>query len=158
MKPFINSSDGVPDWNKMKINVKKYDSLGEETFRIYRPIIVFKYNIEPALKRDPDWNKILAIIKKQNAGKGEEFLVGSSVVFYLNSGLNLPGTSNDFKNFMASATYYFKHYYSYLTADPLNTWAWTVFQKSSDSQELTRALVWSDSCLKLSPKSDARLF
>ena len=155
--PYVNSRNGGPDWSKMELNSKKYDSLGEEAYKTHKPGIVFTSAIEPALKKDPDWSKILPVIKKQHAGKGEEFLVGSSVVYYLNSGL-VSGASNDCKNFMASATYYFQKYYSHLTADPLNTWAWTIFQRSADKKELSTALVWSDSCLKLSPKPDAGYF
>jgi thioredoxin-related protein len=157
LMPNLNSKNGEPDWDVMQSNVKKYDSLGEDTYRIYKPGIIFKSAIEPTLKRDPDWNKILPVIKRQHAGKGEEFLVGSSVVYYLNSGLE-SGASNDCKNFMLAATYYFKNYYSYLTADPLNMWAWTVFQRSSDIKELERALIWSDSSLKLSLKPNAGYF
>jgi len=154
IKPYMNTKNGGPDWAKMETNVKSYDSLGMETYQIYKPGIIFNSTIKPALDKDPTWTKILLLIKNQHAGNGQEFLVGSSVVYYLNAGL-VAGTSKDCTNFMAAATYYFKNYYSYLTADPLNTWAWTVFQRSMDKSELEKALVWSDSCRKLSFEKNA---
>jgi len=154
MKPYVSSKNGKPDWTIMKTNMKKYGMLGNEAFKTYKPHILFKTEIEPALIIDPDWEKTLVLIKKQNAGKGEEFLVGSTIVYYLNNRLG-SSNSEECKNFMASAIYYFKNYYSYLTSDPLNTWAWTVFQRSKEKNDLERALVWSDSSLKLSPKPNA---
>ena len=128
IKPYEFSNKGMPDWAKIKSNLKKYGRLGEETLLNYKPRILFKAEIEPALKADPDWKKVFALIKKQNAGIGEEFLVGSSVVHYLNNGL-LSGNSKDFGNFLGAATLYFKKYYSYLSAGALNNWAWTLFEK-----------------------------
>jgi len=150
MKPYESTNNGKPDWTKMKTNVKKYGMFGEDAFEVHRTQILFKTEIEPALKIDPNWDKIFTLIKKQNAGNGEEFLVGSSIVYYLNDGM-LPGHSKDYKNFLHAATLYYKKYYSYLSADPLNNWAWTLFERSTDKNELDMALIWSESCLKKSP-------
>lgn len=147
MKPYVTCKNGKPDWAKMGKNVKKYGTLGEEAFKSHKSIILFKTEIEPALKIDPEWNKIFALIKKQNTGKGEEFLVGSSIIYYLNDGM-LPGHSKDYKNFLSAATLYYKKYNSYLSANPLNDWAWTLFERSMDKNELITALIWSDSCIK----------
>jgi thioredoxin-related protein len=157
MKPYISSKNGKPDWEKMKKEVMKYGALGDEALKAYIPNILFKTEIEPALKIDPDWDKAFALIKKQNVRNAEEFLVGSSIVYYLNNGLGA-GNSGNCKNFLGATTLYFKKYYSFLSADPLNTWAWMVFERSSDMNVLTTALIWSDSCLKMSPSPNANYY
>jgi len=155
IKPFITSNDGQPDWEIIKANLTKYGTAGQEAYDFYKPQLTFDAIIKPALKSDPNWRKIFPLIKNQNAGKGQELLVGCSVVYYLNDGL-IFGKAKNLKNFIAAAVCYDKNYSSFLTSDPLNTWAWTIFELSSERKELTKALSWSSRSIKISVKPDGR--
>ncbi|HEX9512828.1 MAG TPA: thioredoxin fold domain-containing protein [Puia sp.] len=156
IKPYEKSKNGKPDEKKIEANIKKYGALGHETYTVFKPRIIFKLEIEPALKANPDWNKIQPIIKKQNAGKGEEFLVGSSIIYYLN-GLDITRTEKNCKNLIGAASVYIKKYPSFLRADPLNTWAWLVFEHSSKKSELSTAISWSKRAVEAEPNDLAYL-
>jgi hypothetical protein len=156
IRPFEHSKDGKPDWAQMEKMVAQYGELGKETLAGHRAPILFNSEIAPELKKDPDWNRMYLRIKQLHAGKGEEFLVGSSIVYYLNAGL-LAGTENDCSNFMAAARLYFKQYYGFLSPEPMNLWAWTVFQRSSKRSELLSALNWSDSSIRRTAETNGNL-
>jgi len=156
MKPYITSKNGKADWQTIEANCKKYGVLGQETYTDFKPGMIFKSEIEPALKADPDWNKIFPLIKKQNAGKGEEYLVGSSIIFYLNGIINYH-TEKNCKNLVAAATVYVDNYPSFLSAENLNNWAWTIFERSSRKYELNKALLWSRRAVELASDDPANI-
>lgn len=152
IKPFTTTKKGKPDWKKIKSNLKKYGLLGEEAFIKYKPGIIFKTEIEPALRTNSDWNHILALIEKQNLGANAEFIVGSTVVYYLN-GLSAYHTEKNCKNLIAAATYYADSFSTVLTSRSLNIWAWTIFEHSTDKEELNKALAWSKRSVELQASS-----
>jgi len=147
IKPFTASRAGKPDWRRMQMNVRKYGSLGNETLNLYKPGIIFDNYILPEMEKRPEWNRILLLIEKQRAGKGQEFLAISSVAYYLNH------QTGNFKNFMAAATFYDRHYHSYLTADQLNELAWAVFETAKKQNDLNKALLWSRQAVKIEPNN-----
>jgi len=152
IKPFEKSHDGKPDWNEMVKNIQKFGVLGNATFDIYKPDIIFRIEILPFLKTGTNWVNILPAIKKMHTGKGEEFLVGSTVVYFCNNIIS--GTQKNCGNFISAATYYSKNFASYLKPDPQNSWAWIVFQHSSDKIELTKALEWSHNAVEMTNQAD----
>lgn len=148
IKPFIKTKKGKPDWKKIRSNLKKYGFLGEEAFVHYQPEILFKTEIEPELKNGSDWNRISPMIEKLNLGKRAEFVVGSTVVYYLN-GVNFYKTEKNCSNLVAAATYYADSFPTFLSAMTLNGWAWTIFEHSVDKEELVKGLAWSKRALEL---------
>jgi thioredoxin-related protein len=152
IRPYSLVKNGKPDWGRIKSNLKKYGPLGEEALRMYKPGIIFKTEIEPVLKINSDWNKILPLIKKQELDGNYEFVVGSTVVYYLNA-VGFYHTEKNCKNLVAAATFYANSYSTLLGPQALNTWAWTVFENSSDRNELKKALEWSKRSNELGPGS-----
>lgn len=150
IKPYTTTKQGKPDWKRIKSNLKKYGSLGEEAFTQNRPGILFKSEIEPALKINAEWGRILPLIEKLKLGKNAEFVVGSSVVYYLNA-ISVDHKEKDRKNFIAAATYYADSFPTFLSANALNDWAWKLFEKSNDKDELRKALEWSNRSNELDP-------
>jgi hypothetical protein len=148
IKPYRFTKNGKPDWIKIKYNLKKYGPLGDEAFIKYKPGIIFKTEIEPALKINSNWNQILPLIQKQNLGKNAEFVVGSTVVYYLN-GIAVNHTEKNCTNLVAAATYYADSFSTFLSAHGLNSWAWVLFENSNDKDELSKALQWSKHSLEL---------
>lgn len=156
IKPFSSIKNGKPDWVKIKSNLTKYGSLGDEAFKIYKPGIIFKTEIEHALKINSDWDKILALIEKQKLGRDAEFVVGSTVVYYLNA-VGFYHTEKNCKDLVAAATYYADSFSTFLTASALNTWAWILFENSNDKDELSKALQWSKRSIEMEPTSPESL-
>lgn len=152
IKPYTTIKNDKPDWKTIKTNLQKYGPLGEEALINYKPGIIFKTEIAPELKINSDWNHILALINKQNLGANAEFVVGSTVVYYLNA-INFHHTEKNCKNFVAAATYYADSFSSFLSANALNSWAWTLFEYSNDKNELNKALEWSKRSSELQPDS-----
>ncbi|MCS3800120.1 thioredoxin family protein [Niastella sp. OAS944] len=150
IKPYSSIKKGKPDWRIINLNLKKYGPLGEEAFKIYKPGIIFKTEIEHALKINSDWSKILPLVEKQKLGKDAEFVVGSCVVFYLNA-IGYYHTEKTCKNLVAAARYYADSFSTFLTANTLNTWSWTIFENSKDNEELRQALEWSKRANELEP-------
>lgn len=138
IKPFTTTKQGKPDWQRIKSNVKKYGSLGDEAFTRFQPGILFKSEIEPELQINPDWNRILPLIDKLKLGRNAEFIVGSTVVYYRNN-----YKTEGCKNMVAAATYYADSFPTFLDARTLNSWAWEIFKFSNDKDELNKALAWS---------------
>lgn len=147
--PYTKAKKGKPDWKKIETSLKKYGALGEEAFTLYQPGILFKCEIEPALKINSDWNRILPMIEKLKLGKNSEFVVGSSVVYYLN-GINFDKTEKNCRNLVAAATYYADSFPTFLTTGALNDWAWTVFEHSNEMWQLEKAIKWLDVAIKMS--------
>jgi hypothetical protein len=152
IKPFTTTKNGKADWKKIRSNIKKYESLGEEAFTRYQPRIIFKTEIEPELKVNAEWNHILSLIEKQKLGKNAEFVVGSTVIYYLNA-IGVHHTEKNCKNLVASATYYAESFPTFLSANALNDWAYTLFENSNDKDELRKALEWSKRSNELQPAS-----
>jgi thioredoxin-related protein len=150
IKPYSSINKGKPDWKRINSNLKKYGQLGGDAYKMYKPGIIFKSEIEPALKINSDWSKILPLIEKQKLGRNAEFVVGSSVVYYLNA-LGFYHTEKSCKNLVAAATYYADSFSVFLTANTLNTWAWTLFEHSKEKDELIVALKWSKRSIELEP-------
>lgn len=150
IKPYSSIKNGKPDWKRIKSNLKKYGSLGESAFLKYKPGIIFKTEIEPALKINSSWNIILPLINKQKLGRNAEFVVGSTVVYYLNAIVNFH-TEKSCKNLIAAATYYADSFPAFLKANALNTWSWTLFEHSKEESELRKALEWSKRSNELEP-------
>jgi len=150
IKPYQFTKKGKPDWKKIKTNLEKYGSLGDEAFTKFKPSIIFKTEIEPELKINSDWNYILPLIQKQNLGKNAEFVVGSTIVYYLN-GVAINHTEKNCKNLVSAATYYADSFSTFLSANALNTWAWILFENSNDKEELLKASEWSKLSLELEP-------
>lgn len=142
IKPYSTTKKGKPDWDKIKSNLKKYLALGDEAFIKYKPVVVYKAEIEPALKKNSDWKIILPLIRNKKLGRSAEYVVGSTIIYYLN-GLNVTHTENDCRNLIAAATYYADSFSAFINADALNTWAYTIFLNSDDKDELSAALNWS---------------
>jgi len=151
MKPYATNLNGKPDWKTIEQNLKKYGPIGTETYHAMKPGMLYKAEIEPELKKDATWPRILRIIKKQKAGKGEEFLVGASIIHYLNA--IDAHEEKDLKNFLQAARLYAETYPTYLMPRSKNDWAWAVFQKSNDKDELNTGILWIKSALKDEPKN-----
>lgn len=152
IKPYCFTKKGKPDWKRIRENLKKYKFLGEEALKNNKPGIIFKTEIEPVLKTNSCWDGILPLIEKQNLGRDAEFVVGSTVVYYLN-GVRTYHTEKDCKNLVAAATYYADSFSTFLSANALNTWAWTLFEYSSSKDELSLALEWIKRSNDLEPNS-----
>lgn len=152
IKPYITTKAGKPDWKRIKSNLKKYGPLGDEAFTLYKPGIIFKTEIEPVLKVNSDWNQILPLIEKQNLGKNSEFVIGSTIIYYLN-GIATYRTEKNCKNLVAAASYYADSFPTFLSVRALNDWAWTIFEYSKDKDELSKALAWSKHSLELQADS-----
>jgi thiol-disulfide isomerase/thioredoxin len=152
IKPYSSVKSGKPDWERIKLNLKKYGEVGEEALIKYKPGIIFKTEIEPTLKINSDWNTILPLIEKQKLGRNAEFVVGCTVVYYLNT-VGFYHTEDNCKNLVAAASYYADSFSTFLNANALNTWAWTLFENSNDKGELRKALEWSKRSNELKPAS-----
>lgn len=150
IKPYSTVKNGKPDWKLIKTNLNKYGPLGIEALERYKPGIIFKTEIEPALKINSDWHKILTLINKQKLGRNAEFVVGSTVVYYINA-VSYYKTEKNCKNLIAAADYYADSFPTYLNANALNTWAWTLFEHSKEKDELKKALEWSKRSNELEP-------
>jgi hypothetical protein len=122
-------------------------------FALCKAQIVYRSLIFPLLKQGESWDSIGVLVRDQQLGRGEEFMVGSAVTYYLNA-LNA-GTGDVRSNFVKAAEYYFQHFYTFLSADALNDWAWSMFKHSDINRELTIALSWSDSAIRKSDKPKA---
>lgn len=150
IKPYSSIKKGKPDWKRINSNLKKYGPLGKDAYVMYKPEIIFKSEIEPALKINSDWDKILPLINKQNLGSNAEYVVGSTVVYYLNA-IEYYHTERKCKNLIAAGIYYADSFSTFLKADALNTWAWTIFEHSNEKDELGQALKWSKRSNELQP-------
>jgi thioredoxin-related protein len=150
IKPYSSIIKGKPDWKRISSNLKKYGPLGEEVLIRYKPGIIFKTEIEPNLKHNSDWSKILRLIEKQKLGRNAEFVVGSTVVYYLNA-VAYYHTEKNCKNLVAAASYYADSFSTFLKANALNSWSWVLFEKSNDKNELRQALEWSKRSNELEP-------
>jgi thioredoxin-related protein len=152
IKPYTLVKRGKPDWKKINSNLKKYELLGKDALTQYKPGIIFETEIEPALKVNSDWNKILPLIEKQKLGRNAEFVVGSSVVYYLNA-IGYYHTEKNCKNLVAAANYYADSFSTFLNANALNSWSWTLFEHSSEYDELELASKWSKRSIEMNPSS-----
>lgn len=140
IKPYIYSKNSGPDWSLIEKNVTKYGAIGNETYVSRKPGIIFKTEIEPRLRIDPDWTKIYPIIKSMNLQAGEDFVVGSTIVFYLNELAS--GGEGSCKNLVSAASCYMKDYAAKVSVNSLNDWAWLIFQHSGKREELDSAIKW----------------
>lgn len=147
--PYTSSDNGKADWKKINSNLKKYGTLGNEAFTRYKPGIIFKTEIKPALEVNSDWNYILPLIQKYKLGVNAELVVGSTVVYYVNELLAVPPIQKNCKNLIGAATYYADSFPTLLTTSALNSWAWVIFVNSTDKDELNKALSWSKRSMEL---------
>lgn len=107
--------------------------------------IIYKEEVKALINENPDWDKVATIIKKYPTITGE-FIYGSAVIEYLNAiAQNKP--SGTTKNLVAAATLYDDQF----NDGAYNTWAWMLFQKSNNKEELTKALAWSRKSIDITP-------
>lgn len=104
--------------------------------------IIFGEEIQPYVQdaaATPDWNKIEAKTKQYGA-PGEEIFLRAKTIHLLNQ--------KDYDNFATTADQYVGKCAAYISANELNTYAWTVFENLSDPTHLNNAANWCQHMLK----------
>lgn len=153
-KPYLYSKNGKADWGKIRSSLNNYGVLGEEILKERTKEILFKSELETLLNQNASWEQIRKKIKKLDVGAEEESLVGATTNYYLNQ--LLYGKEKYCKNLIGAATYYDDNFREFLKVNSLNTWAWYVFEMSSDKRELNIALQWSKRTIDSSSKEDIK--
>lgn len=135
---------------------------------------VFLEKIRPFLQTNPSFEKVLAKIEEQKQGRGEERLLGNSIIYYLyatrgegevkgpvcaSSKLFGPDgnggpISKACENVVKAQNEYIKRFPFMLTAGGLNQSAWTIFEASQSKSDLNAALKWSEKSLELTEPQD----
>ncbi|SDF02018.1 glycoside hydrolase family 2 protein [Chitinophaga filiformis] len=83
----------------------------------------------------PDWNEMEKKIVPQYGSPGEEILLRSKAIHFINN--------KDWHNFVPAASSLIEKYRSGVSNDMLNNFAWAVFENVSDTTALKSALLWS---------------
>ncbi|CAL1519758.1 sugar-binding domain-containing protein [Chitinophaga sp. MM2321] len=105
--------------------------------------IIFQDEISPYVSEpqaDPDWNLLAGNIKKYGA-PGEEIFLRAKTIHYLNK--------QEWDSFATTADQYIQKCAPYISAQDLNSYAWTVFENVMDTTHLANALNWSRRCIQV---------
>nr|WP_295864693.1 sugar-binding domain-containing protein [uncultured Chitinophaga sp.] len=125
--------------NRDQIN----QTLGKRQADVKLMTIIYGEEIQPYVQdaaTTPDWNKIEAKTKQYGA-PGEEIFLRAKTIHFLNL--------KDWNNFAATADQYVGKCAPYISANELNTYAWTVFENISDPTHLSNAANWCQHMLKV---------
>lgn len=140
IKPFEQIESGRPNWEIIKKNVRKYDSLGERSYKRFRPGIIFRTELEPELKAGRSWSQILEYINDRKftyeVDKILPFVIG-----YFDTYVNQHKDSNCL-NLRESTDFYFKRHSIGDRELLFNAAAYTIFQRSLNRVDLITALSW----------------
>ena len=118
-------------------------TLGQRQADVRLMTIIYGEEIKPYVPdaaAHPDWNKIEAKTKQYGA-PGEEIFLRAKTIHLLNQ--------KDWDNFAATADQYVGKCAAYISPNELNSYAWTVFENSSDPTHLSNAANWCQHLLKV---------
>ena len=160
IEPFLENLNGSPDWTKIKANLKKWGKRGDtllkrEEYRVAskrtEKLYPYEVTLKPLIGQNASWEKVLEKIKSLNAGKGEERLVGTAIIAYMNR--TVQGIEKAQDKFFEAALYYDKNFSLMFSMQGLNDWAWFSFLKIDDKPRLEKALNWSEKSLEFAPNN-----
>jgi hypothetical protein len=117
---------------------KAGELIGDNNVRDKIMSAVFNGEIKPFVTGPnaiPDWNELEKKIVPQYGSPGEEILLRSKAIHYINN--------KDWNNFVPAASSLIEKYRSSVSNDMLNNFAWAVFENVSDTPSLKSALQWS---------------
>ncbi len=141
IRPMETSDKGKPDWERIKANLAKYGSLGQECLEAYRPKLIFNSVVKPAMEKNPEWESTLQLMKKQNLGRGLGAEVAYAIIFYKAQLTNNPTAGCN--NYFESGKYYLEHFSDVAKAPQHNELAYELFKYDTNTNELKLALQWS---------------
>jgi tetratricopeptide (TPR) repeat protein len=112
--------------------------------------VIYREQVKQLLTEIPKWNSVDSIIHRYPQLDGE-FILGNCVVYYINA--TRRNEKNALKNFIEVAEKYVDRYHT----GAYNTWAWEIFEATTDKKDLGKALEWSSKAILENP-DDANSF
>lgn len=154
------SKEGM-DLDKIVEALKPYGALGKElTEKQIRAAAtvevkkkkVFENEIKPFLETKPEWQEVVSKIKEQKEGVGEEYLFGTTIIYYLYQ----LGKDKEFAldRLIKVCSYYENNFPEYLWPGGLNQQAWAVFENTDNKKYLLEAARWAKKAVELSPEPE----